>query len=152
MKLAEELYDQGRPVSARIELVESSGPVSPAYQFSTRVIVTAENNSITLAYDDRREFRQGKPLNAISFKRELSHDEYEKLWSGLLALRVFERNNDFIGAHNRKKIGVSFNFFEISLGTRKARCDYFLSKQKDPDFGPYLEIINLLKGLNSLRV
>ena len=151
MSITEALFEKGLPVPAKIELLESSGPVSPAYQFSTHVIISTDGNAAILSYDDRREYRQGKPQKEISFKKELTRAQYEELWSNLSRLQVFERSRDFIGPENRKRIGVSFNFFEISLGDRRSRCDYLLSKAKDPEFEPFLKIIDQLKELRVLQ-
>lgn len=117
----------GQPVPARIELKESSGPVSPRFQYETHVLVTAGEGRVELRYDERREYREGAPQRVVRFSRELSLKEYEELWRELLRFDALAPDRDLVGAANRTRVGVSFNYFEIHLGQRRTRCEYLLS-------------------------
>ncbi len=141
------VFEGDIPVAARIELFESSGPVSPKYQYSTKITVAAGNGNLSISCDDRREFSGGAPLKVVSFSRELTRAEYEGIWRRLGELGALDLNRDFIGPERRKSIGISFNHYELSLGDRKARCDYLLGSARDPEFAPFAAVISFLASL-----
>lgn len=138
---------EGRYLPARIEWLESAGPVSPRYQYRTRVLITAGEGEPLLSYDDQRDFHEGKPRARLVFTRELSADEYRALWRELVDAGLLAAGADLVGPENRSRIGASFNFFEAQVGGTRVRCDYLLSSLRAEAAAPCRRVIELLENL-----
>lgn len=133
-----------RPV--KIELVESSGPVSPRYQWSTRVLVDGEGDVVTLHFEDRRASDDGTPVT-VKVEQALPAAGWERLLADLLAADAGSLSHDFIGAEKRKRIGVSFNHVEIAVGDKlRCRIDYLVSDVAKPELEKHRKVIEILRA------
>ena len=52
--------EKGNLVSVKIELVESSGPVSPPYQFNLNLVLNNEGNCLRIHYSYEGQFIAGE--------------------------------------------------------------------------------------------
>jgi hypothetical protein len=114
---------------ARVELTESSGPVSPRYQYTLHLIVERTDGGAKVTWE-----RTGK--DAGRNETTLSSEGARALFEELAKLGAEKIGGDFIG-EKRKNKGVSFNAVDIAFddGT-KLRCDYLVSQLDDDDFAP----------------
>jgi hypothetical protein len=134
-----------RPV--KIELVESSGPVSPRYQWSTRVLVDGDGDVVTLHFEDRRASEDGTPATT-RVEQALSAAGWERLVSDLVAADAGSLGHDFIGEEKRKRIGVSFNHVEIALGDEvRCRIDYLKTDVDKAEFEKQRKVVEILRGV-----
>lgn len=133
-----------RPV--KIELVESSGPVSPRYQWSTRVVIEGEGASLTLRFEDRRAGEDGTPVS-VRVEEALPPAGYERLLADLLAADAVSLSHDFVGEEKRKRVGVSFNHVEIAVGDAlRCRIDYLVSDVARAQFEKHRKVLEILRG------
>jgi hypothetical protein len=147
MNIKDILYEGTGIVPVKIELYESSGPVSPRYQFNTHILI----NNTNLNYKDEREFQGGKALNKTEFVKKLSNDQLEDILSEIINSNIAEQHKDFIG-EKRKNVGVSFNYLELIIGGKlNIRIDYLLSDLKSDEFSGYNIILNIIKDLKKLN-
>lgn len=139
-----------RPV--KIELVESSGPVSPRYQWSTRVLVQGGEEVVTLSFNDRRALVSGEPATTVLVEEALPPAGYERLLADLLEADAGSLSHDFIGAEKRKRIGVSFNHVEIAVGDLlRCRIDYLVSDVARPEFARHRRVVEILRGARAYQ-
>jgi len=139
-----------RPV--KIELVESSGPVSPRYQWSTRVLVQGEAEVVTLRFDDQRAPAGSEPTTPTLVEEALPPAGYERLLGDLLEADAGSLSHDFIGAEKQKRIGVSFNHVEIAVGDLlRCRIDYLVSDVARPEFEKHRRVVEILRGARGYR-
>ncbi|MFY9823391.1 MAG: hypothetical protein WAM82_18560 [Thermoanaerobaculia bacterium] len=139
----------GELLPARIELWESSGPVSPRYQYTTRVVVTVEppTASPSLAIDHTAG---GEPASEVHSAEPLARERYERLWADLFAQDVFALGGD-LAADKRDRIGVSFNHAEVVLGDpehagARMRFDYLLPMLRLPVNQQRRAVVEILKS------
>jgi hypothetical protein len=147
------MNDAGELLPARLELSESSGPVSPRYQYTTRVVITVEPPATAplLAIEHVADYVGGVPAFEVHTSEPLSKDRYEQLWADLLAQDVFALGGDLASA-KRDRTGVSFNHVEIVLGDpgqggSRVRFDYLLPQLQDPANARHLAVVESLKSL-----
>lgn len=135
---------KARPV--KIELVESSGPVSPRYQWATRVLVDGDGDALTLHFEDRRASDDGTPAT-VRVEQVLPAAGWERLVADLLAADAGSLSHDFIGAEKRKRIGVSFNHVEIALGEElRCRIDYLKTEVDKAEFEKHRKVVEILRN------
>ena len=134
------LYDGGVLVPAHLELCESSGPVSPRFQYEINVSIEAAEGSITLSYDER----QGATRTATPQPQPVSAEAYARLWEKLAALDALGQHGDLVGP-SRDRVGVSFNHVTLRLGTAEARTDYLLPDVEEPANQRLAAIVQALK-------
>jgi hypothetical protein len=136
-------------LSVRIELVETSGPVSPAFQYRTHIVLYTENNVICYEYDDDRQFQNGKPQQSIHALNQLKQSQFMKILQLIYKMDSFQQGTDvdFIG-DVRNKIGISFNYMTVCIGADiKFRVDYLLSSYDNAAFKSYQRVIEQIKSL-----
>jgi hypothetical protein len=115
------LFDgAGVPLPARIELAESSGPVSPRHQYTTKIVVEASGAVARLVRDHR------DASGAHHDERPLDRTAYEALFTEVLAALPLGQSRDLVGAKRDRK-GVSFNHVLVVVGGLSARLDYLQS-------------------------
>jgi hypothetical protein len=132
-----------------IELVETSGPVSPAYHYTLRIRLYSEGKTIWLDY---KETRKKSGLN-VQFVTQLESANFEKVLKKLRRLDFVKSNSsvDFVG-NARTKVGISFNWLTLLVEPDiNLRVDYPLSAIERDDFGDYSKAVNILKKLVALR-
>jgi hypothetical protein len=118
----------------RIELDESSGPVSPKFQYSLQVEIA--DGSIKI----RRKTQKGLV--------ELTHAlDATKLSALVVELQKrVPTSVDLIG-EMRKRVGISFNHLSIASGGTTARVDYLLSHAEDGAHAELTAAIDAIKAL-----
>lgn len=139
----------GELVPARLELWESSGPVSPRHQYKINVVVAVTAAAApTLAIDHTTS---GEPPIDVHSAEPLARDSYEKLWEDLFAQDVFALGGD-LAADKRNRTGVSFNHVEVVLGDpdqagARMRFDYLLPQLDLPENHQREAVVEILKKL-----
>jgi hypothetical protein len=147
------MNDAGELLPARLELSESSGPVSPRYQYTTHVVITIAppDTAPLLAIEHVADYVGGVPSFEVHTSEPLPKDRYEQLWKDLLAQDVFALGGD-LAADKRDRTGVSFNHVELVLGDpeqggSRVRFDYLLPQLQDPANTRHLAVVEGLKSL-----
>jgi hypothetical protein len=143
------LNENGSLRKVEIELVETSGPVSPAYHYALRIRLYSEGNAIWLDY---KETRKKSGLD-IQFVTQLECADFEKVLKKLRRIDFVKSNSsaDFVG-NARTKVGISFNWLTLFVEPDiNLRVDYPLSAIERDDFGNYVKAVNILKKLIALR-
>ena len=130
------------PKAIRIELRESSGPVSPRFRFGVVLRLIGDAAGATVEW----ERTAGVSPTARGAER-LHGDAVRALVNDLVALGVRESAADLVGSENRSRKGVSFNFFEVDLGDGPVRCDYLLTQIEEPENARLRSIVERLKQL-----
>ena len=116
------LYDDAgaaRPV--RIELCESSGPVAPRHQYTTKIVVEASPDMAPCVVRVHRD-ASGEHRD----DRALDRPAYEALVAAVLASLPLGTSRD-LTASKRDHKGISFNHVSVVVGDASARLDYLLS-------------------------
>jgi hypothetical protein len=115
---------------ARIELIEASGPVSPRFQYATKITVEARSGGLATVARDHRdatgEHHEEHPLDRAV---------YDALLAEVLASLPLGEPLDLV-AGKRDRKGVSFNHVTVVVGEATARLDYLLSDVDDADGVP----------------
>ena len=147
------LFDaQGKLKDMKLELYESSGPVAPAYQFNTHIILQVQNNEIALNYKDARIFSEGKPKESIQFQRKISVETYVQLMTEFLTLDAVKsgKNQDFVGSA-KGRIGISFNVLDCQVGQDiNFKVEYVLSSLEQEGFKECLKAVDWMKNLKKI--
>jgi hypothetical protein len=145
--------DNGELLPARLELQESSGPVSPRYQYTTHVLVTSEPpaSAPVLKIEHVAEYSGGVPAVDVHAFEPLERDRYQRLWADLLAQDVFALGGD-LAADRRDRTGVSFNHVEVVLGDpgnphARVRFDYLVPQLRLPENQRRRAVVEILKSL-----
>lgn len=136
------LFEGDKPVPARISLIESSGPVSPAYQYDLTITLTAGADGLRLAVEHEADFSKNPPGTDVHDKRSPSREAYEKIWAALLPLDPFSTPSATI---DPERVGVSFNTLEIQLGQRSVKVDYTLNQLKLPEHARLAALVEAVK-------
>jgi len=139
--------DSGKLLPARLELSESSGPVSPRFQYTTHVVISVAPPAAdpTVVVDHTAAGGDSAPIT-----EPLERDQYERLWSDLFAQDVFALGGD-LTADKKNRIGVSFNHVEVVLGDpehagARVRFDYLLPQLELPENKQRHAVVELLKS------
>jgi hypothetical protein len=111
------------PQEASLELIEESGPVSPAYQYSLAIRLEIKAGQATLKVDEQRDFSGEKPRLDRHDQRPLAPEALTAFWAALDALDAFSLGAT-LSAADRERVGVSFNHLEIIEGARRVRLEY----------------------------
>jgi hypothetical protein len=126
--------------SFRIELDESSGPVSPKFQYELHVVIVpnADGAAATIRH------RTAKGLAEIT--HSIAQPQLATLMTELVKRLPLGKDVDLI-ADLRKRKGISFNYVRIDKGTEHARVDYTLSQLESgaqPDLTAAVEAIKAI--------
>lgn len=141
------LFDGDTPVAARIELSESSGPVSPAYQFFVDIELTAGPDGITLRRKVKRDWKAGTFTTSIDDSITVDRAAYEQLWDDLLAADVFAAPAKKPAKAAPARMGGSDNHFAVKLGKKSRKQEFRasdLARSTKPAWLPVLERLRLL--------
>jgi hypothetical protein len=133
---------RGTTVKLAIELFESSGPVSPRFQYTYRVRVECTEAGGTLAVE-----RTG--AGAVKTDRTIDGAEAAKLVADLDAAGARTCGGDFVGALRGRK-GISFNWLELRFDDEApVRVDYVLTSLDDEAFAPQKRVLDVVKALGA---
>ncbi len=112
----------------RIELTESSGPVSPRYQYALALVITRGADGTARVSCKRTG------AGAVTFETTMDAASVSALFGDLAHAGIEGAHGDFVDAARGNK-GVSFNALVITFadGTT-TRCDYLLTSLDEPDF------------------
>lgn len=130
----------------RVQLDEWSGPVSPRYQYKTRIVVAPGPNGATLFYEHEGVYSGGKPTETLDATCVVPAEAYEALWEGLGERGVFSLGDAPLPEEIRTRIGVSVNTLEASRGGQQARIEYTLAGLKKPDGAKKRALIEHVKA------
>ncbi|GAC1446345.1 MAG: hypothetical protein NVSMB56_04140 [Pyrinomonadaceae bacterium] len=119
---------------------ESSGAVSPPYQYRINLEIAAEADGARVVCEAKRGLDE-----ATRKDLKISTTQYAELCDKLFALDVSELNHDLVG-DKRTRIGVSFNYFELQMANdKKLRFDYLLGQMEQEEFKKYRAVVELLR-------
>ncbi len=141
------LFDGDSPVPARIELSESSGPVSPAHQYFVDIELTAGPDGITLRRKVKRDWKAGTFTTSIDDTVALDRAAYEQLWDDLLAADVFAAPAKKPAKAAPARMGGSDNHFTVKLGKKTLTQEFRtseLARSTKPAWVPVLERLRRL--------
>jgi len=128
-----------------IELVESSGPVSPRFRWSIHVVLTVDDAGGDLTVEAK-----GPPHGTVRRRERIEHAAIEALWRTLEAQKVRAQGGDLVGAL-RSRVGVSFNHLKIALeGDHEVRLDYLLAQLGEQENAARRAIVDAVKTLAGL--
>jgi hypothetical protein len=135
------LYDDaGATVAFEIALDESSGPVSPRFQYTLRVRICSDDGVVRAEKSER----SGVPKTTTESRGELTKDAALALWRVLDENDALARGADLVG-DKRSNAGVSFNTLVVRVGDKRAQIDYLLTALKDPAHAALAAIVAAVK-------
>jgi hypothetical protein len=111
------------PQEASVSLVEESGPVSPAYQYSLAIHLEIKAGKATLKVDEQRDFSGEKPKLDRHEQSSPAAEVLASFWASLASLDAFALGTT-LSAADRERVGVSFNHLEIIEGEKRVRVEY----------------------------
>ncbi len=144
------INEDGSLTQLQIELVESSGPVSPRYQYTIHVRLYVSETAVWLDYNDSRKSGNGKP---VRFLREIGIADVKKIVRKLERLDFVKSNTgqDFT-RDVRSRVGISFNWLTIRIDPKTdLRIDYLLADFERDDFADYAKAIDIIKNLVKMK-
>jgi hypothetical protein len=115
---------------ARIELFEASGPVSPRFQYTTKITILGRPGALPTVVREHRD-----AAGEHHDEHELDRAVYEVLLADLLAALPLGEPLDLVSSKRDRK-GVSFNHVTLIVGEASTRLDYLLSDVDDEDGVP----------------
>jgi hypothetical protein len=126
----------------RINWHESSGPVSPAFQYRIDLEINAEDAGANVSC----EIKRGADA-PVSKQQKISNEQFSELWSKLAAQDVLKLNADLIGDEKRRRVGVSFNSFELEMPNgERVRFDYLRAQLEQPEYARFRAVIEALRA------
>lgn len=136
----------GKAAEERVALEEWSGPVSPRYQYKTRIVVTGAAKGATLSYDHEGVYSEGKPTETRKATCAVPAAAYAALWAGLEGGGVFSLGDAALPDETKARVGVSVNTLEASRDGRQARIEYTLAGLKKADGAKKRALVEQLKA------
>lgn len=119
----------GAPKSGwRVELDELSGPVSPRYQYRTRIVVVKGAKGATLSYDHEGVFSGGAPTETRKAKVAVRPEDQDALWAILGDLG----EDAPVPEDTKARVGVSVSTLVASRGGKKMLIEYTRAELKKP--------------------
>lgn len=110
---------------SRIELVETSGPVSPRHSYATTIVI-AGDVPLHVIRDHHDASGAHRSEHAID------RDAYDQLLAVVLASLPLGEPLD-LAATKRDRKGISFNHVTVVVGDASTRLDYVLSDIDEDD-------------------
>jgi hypothetical protein len=151
MNITKSLDSQGNLVSINIELTETSGPVSPEYQYNLDLHLKNEGNGLLLKYSYVGKFIYGEPEKKIIFEDVIPKDKSIQLIDRLLELKPLGINID-LSENVKNNVGISFNELSLQIGENgKTKINYTLSDLDQPEFVNQSRIIQCIKKLENWK-
>ena len=145
------LFEGDKPLAARLELVESSGPVSPAHQYFVKLQLIAGPAGLKLRRDLKRDWKDGSFQTCIDDEVTVDRAVYEQLWADLLAAGAFSPTPQAPAREATKaRVGVSHNHLTLQLGSQKTRVEFRtsdLARETPPPWLPLLQRVRQLADL-----
>ncbi len=144
------LFDsQGNLIPIQIELVESSGPVSPLYQFDLNIILKNEGSGLRIRYSYKGKFVAGEPEEQKNIDELIPKDKSIKILNSLLDLNALGINVE-LGDDIKNNVGISFNELNLQMGAKdKTKILYTLGDLDEPNFELQTKIIEFVKKLDN---
>ena len=132
------------PPQVLVELQESSGPLAPRYQHSTRIKVLRVGSEPRVAW----ELRDVQGLREDN--RLLTELRLEKL-NGILREALPPGTRLDLAAEFRDRKGISFNSVTVDWPEAPSRLDYLLSHLEEPGGNPTAQaVVRAIKELMTL--
>lgn len=125
---------------SRIELYETSGPVSPRYSYATTIVIEAAADVSPHVVRDHRD-----ASGVHRSESAIDRDAYDTLVAAVLASLPLGKPLDLAAAKRDRK-GISFNHVVVLVGDESTRLDYLLSDIDEDDGDPRArEIVDAIK-------
>ncbi len=124
-----------------IELDESSGPVSPRFQYSLHARLERGADGAAVA-----QIRNKTSKGVVEISYPLSVERWSTLAAELTKRLPLGKDVDLVGEMRTRK-GISFNFVRIDRGAEHAKVDYLLSHAEGgahPDLTLAIEAIKAI--------
>lgn len=142
------LFEGDRALPARVELSESSGPVSPTAQYFVELSLRAGPGGVTLRREIRRDWQAGSFRTRVDDEIAVDRAAYERLWADLLAAGAFAPGPPPKAGPPR--IGGSNNRLTLELGKQRRTIEFRrseLSRDPPPAWLPLVERVRQLARL-----
>jgi|GEM_PF-1993561 hypothetical protein len=141
--------EKGNLVSVKIELVESSGPVSPPYQFNLNLVLNNEGNCLRIHYSYEGKFIAGEAQDKKIIDELIPKDKALKFLNCLLDLNALGLSKE-LGEDTKNNVGISFNELNIQIGAKdKSKILYTLGDLDESTFAKEAKIIEFIKKLEN---
>ncbi|HRG77511.1 MAG TPA: hypothetical protein PLX69_23325 [Leptospiraceae bacterium] len=141
--------EKGILVPVKIELVESSGPVSPPYQFNLSIVLNNEGNCLRIHYSYEGKFIAGEAQDRKVIDELIPKDKALKFLNSLLDLDALGVNKE-LDEDKKNNVGISFNELNIQIGAKnKSKILYTLSDLDESTFAKETKIIEFIKKLEN---
>lgn len=141
--------EKGNLVSVKIELVESSGPVSPPYQFNLNLVLNNEGNCLRIHYSYEGQFIAGEAQDKKVIDELIPNDKALKFLNSLLDLNALGLSKE-LGEDTKNNVGISFNELNIQIGAKdKSKILYTLGDLDESTFAKEAKIIEFIKKLEN---
>ena len=141
--------EKGNLVSVKIELVESSGPVSPPYQFNLNLVLNNEGNCLRIHYSYEGQFIAGEAQDKKVIDELIPNDKALKFLNSLLDLNALGLSKE-LGEDTKNNVGISFNELNIQIGAKdKSKILYTLRDLDESTFAKEAKIIEFIKKLEN---
>ncbi len=144
------LFDShGNLVPVYIELIESSGPVSPMYQFDLNIVLKNEGSGLRIRYSYKGKFVAGEPEEKKTIDELIPKDKSIKILNALLDLNALGINVE-LSDDIKNNVGISFNELSLQMGAKdKTKILYTLGDLDEPNFELQTKIIEFVKKLDN---
>jgi hypothetical protein len=140
---------QGNLIPINIELIESSGPVSPPYQFYLEIAIKNEGSGLRMQYSYKGKFIAGEPEEKKNIDELIPKDKSIKILESLLDLNALGINVE-LSEDVKNNVGISFNEFNLQIGAKdKTKILYTLGDLDEPNFELQTKIIEFVKKLDN---
>ena len=141
--------EKGNLVSVKIELVESSGPVSPPYQFNLNLVLNNEGNCLRIHYSYEGQFIAGEAQDKKVIDELIPNDKALKFLNSLLDFDALGVSKE-LDEDTKNSVGISFNELNIQIGAKdKSKILYTLGDLDESTFAKEAKIIEFIKKLEN---
>ncbi len=142
---------QGNIKTVQIQLIESAGPVSPAYQYNLEIVLKNEGPTLHLKYSYQANFIAGVPEEKKSIDEKIPKEISLKILESLLKMNPTGINIP-LSEDVKNNVGVSFNEFSLEIGDYgKSNIHFTLNQLKKPEFAHSNQIIEFIKNLDKWK-
>jgi len=130
--------NQNKWRTLHIELEESSGPVSPEFQYRIKVYVQAVREGFFIYKSSSKGMEVTEPVRS-----RISEKKYLAILSKLLKNSIHLIPNENLP--KERLLGVSYNMVSFKIGKQKKQFYYLLQDIDKNNFNQKKEIVKILK-------
>jgi hypothetical protein len=141
--------EKGNLVPIKIELEESSGPVSPPYQYNLSIVLNNEVDGLRIHYSYEGKFMGGEAQDKKVLDELIPKDKALKFLNSLIDSNALGVNVE-LDESIKNNVGISFNELSIQIGAKdKSKILYTLGDLDESTFAKEAKIIEFIKKLEN---